>query len=75
MTLKLVLMTLSQREIRDGVGLLGFWPQITFMPAASNALFVLVRDARSISDCRRSQSGPVIPGGQASSTGAGNSST
>jgi len=50
MTLKLVLITLSQREISEGVGLFGFCPQITFMPAASNALFVLVRDARSISD-------------------------
>jgi hypothetical protein len=50
MILKLELTSLSQREIRDGVGLFGFWPQIAFMPAASNALFVLVREARSISD-------------------------
>ena len=43
------------------------------MPAASKALAALVRDAKSRSEFLRSQSGPVMPGGQANSTGAAKS--
>ena len=45
------------------------------MPAASKALAALVRDAKSRSEFLRSQSGPVMPGGQANSTGAAKSSS
>ena len=52
----------------------GFSPQSAAIPVTSSAVVWLVRAAKSINDALRSQSGPVIPAGQASSTGAGNSS-
>ena len=74
-TVKFEVITLSQREVKDATGLNGSWPQRMLMPADSNALVLLVREARSISDCLRSHKGPVMPAGHASSTGAGKSST
>jgi hypothetical protein len=57
-TVRFLSITLSHREISDGFGLKGSFLQSTFIPAASNALAALVRDAKSRSEFRRSHSEP-----------------
>jgi len=75
MTLKLEVITLSQVEVREAVGLNGSCPQRALIPADSKALEVLVRAAKSIGDALRSHKGPVTPVGHERLTGAGKSST
>ena len=70
MTVSLTVIFLSQVDVRDGFGFNGSFPHKRFRPVDSNALCDEVRAARSASDALREQRGPVIPAGQASSTGA-----